>query len=594
MRRSTLIAAFSIPAAIALAAALPAFFPSARLAQLLEERLCSSRGLSCAVGTTHVSLLPWPRIVASDVTIARGGKPGVASAASVTADLSLWPLLAGQIAFSGLTLEGAEIVVDTKAVQSAEGTAIVLIEGLSAQEQRWTNLPALRVRVTGSRLTDLRGREWASEADLRIDLPGHEGGLVLNGAARWRGEIVRVTARVAKPRDLAAGGRSDILAGFTAPLLSLSVEGIATGGPLVQANGTFTASSPNPAALAAWLEENSAFLPALPFSTSGNARFSRGLAVLTMNEFSIGKTELEGNVAFRRDSQGVQLNGTLATEKLDLPLPSGESGRSFIAEGDNQFVPLLRGRPVAADLRLSAGSVTIGQTSLANVGLALIARDSKIDVVLAGADFANGRVKARLGLTLGDARTDAKLQAHFESVDLVKALAPLGAKRMNGTLTAHMQLETRGASASELLRELDGKATLIVKQGDLVGINVPEILRRIEKRPLLTALDIRGGRTPFETATATIRITNGVAELHEASIVSPATQIDLTGTLQLPERQVALKGLAAPHRAEGAALPFEIKGSFDEPAFIPDARALIRRSGAAAPFFAPATGTIAD
>lgn len=594
MRRSTLIAAFSIPAALALAAALPSFFPSARLAQVVEERLCTSRGLSCTLGSAHFSILPWPRIVASDVKVARGGKPGVASAESVTTELALWPLLTGKLAFSGITLEGAEIVVDTKAAHNAEGTAIVLIEELAAQEQRWARLPAMRVRVTGSRLIDMRGREWASDADLKIDLPGDEGGLILNGAARWRGEIVRITTRIAQPRDLASGGRSTILAGLTAPLLSVSLEGIATGGPLVQVNGTFTAVSPNPAALAAWLDENGLLLPSTPFSTNGTARFARGLAALTMNKFTIGKTELEGSVVFRSDNNGLQLIGTLATDRFDLPLPSGSSGRNFVAEGDSEFGPVLRGRPVAADLRLSAASVTIGQSSLANVGLALIARDRKIDVVLAGADFANGRVKARLGVALGDTRADAKLQAHFESVDLGKALAPFGAKRMNGTLTAHMQLETRGTSAAEFLRELDGKATLAVKQGDLVGINVPEILRRIEKRPLLTALDIRGGRTPFETATATIRIANGIAELHEASIVSPATQIDLAGTLQLPERLVALKGLAAPQRAEGAALPFEIKGSFDEPSFVPDARALIRRSGAAAPFFAPTKDSVPD
>ncbi|MBS7804305.1 AsmA family protein [Rhizobiales bacterium TNE-4] len=594
MRRSTLIAAFSIPAALALAAALPAFFPSARLAHVLEKRLCTARGISCTVETAHLSLLPWPRIVATNVTVARGDKPGLASAGRVTTDLAFWPLMTGRLAFSGLSLENAEIAVDTKAFHGSEGMAIVLIEGLSTQEQRWMHLPVAHVRVSNSRLMDLRGREWASEADIKIDLPGDKGGLALNGAARWRGETVRVTARVAQPRDLASGGRSDILAGMTTPLLSVSLEGIATGGPLMQINGTFTATSANPAALATWLDENNTLLPQTAFSTSGNARFARGLAALTMNKFTIGKTELEGNVAFRRDSKGLQLTGTLAADKLDLPLPTGPSGRAMVSEGESEFLPFLRGQPVAADVRLSAASVSVGQVALTNVGLALIARDRKIDVVLAGADFANGRIKARLGFALGDTRADAKLQAHFEAVDLVKALAPLGAKRMNGTLTAQMLLETRGNNVAEFMRELDGKATLTVKQGDLVGINVPEILRRIEKRPLLTALDIRGGRTPFETASATIRISNGVAELHEASIVSPATHIDLAGTLQLPERVLALKGLAAPNRAEGAALPFEIKGSFDEPSLIPDARALIRRSGAAAPFFAPTKGPQVD
>lgn len=580
MRRSTLIAAFAIPASLAVAAAIPAFLPSARLAHVLEKRLCRDRGLACTVGAAHLSLLPWPSISARDIKVALNGAPGVVSADRIAADLSLWPLLTGKLAFSVLAIEGADIAIDTKALHGASGTAMMLIDALATQEKRWAHLPVARVRFTKSRILDLSGREWASDAELRIDLPQGQSPLAINGAARWRGETVRITARLTQPRDLVAGGRSDVVAGFSAPLLSTSIEGIATGGPLTQLNGTFSASSPNPAALAAWLDENDILVPPFAFSTAGQARFARGLTALTMNKFTIGKTDLEGNVAFRRDSKGMQITGTLAADKLDIPL-------NAVQEGEREFVPLLQRQLIGADLRLSAATVKLGDVSLSNVGVALIARDRKLDIVLAGADYAGGRAKARLGLTAGEDRIDARLQAHLETLDLGKALAPFGTRRMNGTLSGQAQLETHGSSMPELLRALEGRANITIKQGDLVGVNVPEILRRIEKRPLLTALDIRGGRTPFETATATFKIANGVAELSDAVIVSPATQIDITGSLQLPERTMTLKGLAAPQRAEGTALPFEIKGSFEEPALIPDARALIRRSGAAAPFFAP-------
>jgi AsmA protein len=593
MRRSTLIAALTIPASLTVAAALSAYLPSQRLAHALEKRLCTDRGMICTVESAHFSIVPWPAITAQGVSVALNERPGLARAASLSAELELLPLLSGDVVISGLSIEGATIRVDAKALQGASGTAIALLDGLAAQDKRWTSLPGQRVRVTQSRLVDLQDREWAHDADLRIDLPGETGALAVNGSARWRGETVRVTARLATPRALLTGGRSDILAGFTTPLLTTSIEGTATGGPLTQINGTFTAASPNPAALAVWLDEGEWIVPPFAISTAGQARIARGMTALTMNRFTIGKTELEGNVAFRRDAQGVQITGTLAADRLDIPART-TAARAVMHEGEREFLPLVQKQFISADLRLSATQVIVGDLTFSNVGVALIARDRKVDVVLAGADFAGGRAKGRLGLTSGTGRIDARLQAHLETLDLGKALAPFGIKRMNGTLSGQAQLDARGLSMRDLMRTLEGRATFNVKQGDLVGVNVPEILRRIEKRPLLTALDIRGGRTPFETASATIRFANGIAEVTEASIVSPATQIDVTGSLQLPDRTLALKGIAAPNRAEGAALPFEIKGSFDEPALIPDARALIRRSGAAAPFFAPVKPTKLD
>lgn len=587
MRRSTLIAALALPAALAVAAAMPALFPSGRLVQALENRLCKPRGVTCQIASAHLSLLPLPQITAQDVTASLDGRPGVRRAQSVTARLALWPLLKGQLAFSSLTLEDADLAIDTKGLHGPDGTAIMLIEALSTQAKRWTDFPVHRVALNRSRLIDLQGREWADQLLLELGLPGQNDAMALNGSARWRGETVRVTARLAQPRDLANGGRSEILIGLTAPLLAVSLEGVANGGALAQVNGQFTASSANPAAMAAWFGEGEALWPSAPFATAGSARFARELVALTMNKFTIGKTQLEGNVAFRRDAKGLQLTGTLAADTLDLPLPQGTFGPRFMQEDQNEWSLFSQERPIAVDLRLSATSAKIGRIAVSNLGMALMVRDRKADLVLAGADYAGGTMKGRMSISDADGRLDLKLQGHLDAVDLARALAPFGAKRMNGTVHAHMQLETRGSSDLELWRGLDGRASLTIKQGDLVGINVPEILRRIEKRPLLTALDLRGGRTPFEQAQASLRIAQGVATISEASLVSPATLIELSGSLYLPERIIALKGLAAPNRPEGAALPFEIKGSFDEPALIPDARALIRRSGAAAPFFKP-------
>ena len=61
-----------------------------------------------------------------------------------------------------------------------------------------------------------------------------------------------------------------------------------------------------------------------------------------------------------------------------------------------------------------------------------------------------------------------------------------------------------------------------------------------------------------------------------------------TGSASIPARDLDLKGTAALVVASRAGappfeLPFIVQGSWDDPIMLPDAEALIRRSGAAAP-----------
>jgi AsmA protein len=91
----------------------------------------------------------------------------------------------------------------------------------------------------------------------------------------------------------------------------------------------------------------------------------------------------------------------------------------------------------------------------------------------------------------------------------------------------------------------------------------------------------------FDKAVGTFRINKGVAEIVDASASAPDLSIGINGTVQIAERRLALKGVAtqAPNDSKSAAeltqLPFEVIGSWDDPAIVPDTKSLIRRSGAA-------------
>ena len=57
-----------------------------------------------------------------------------------------------------------------------------------------------------------------------------------------------------------------------------------------------------------------------------------------------------------------------------------------------------------------------------------------------------------------------------------------------------------------LTRTLTGTGTLTARQGAIAGMNVEQLLKRLEQRPLSIAGDFRRGRTPFEKFNATVKI----------------------------------------------------------------------------------------
>jgi len=186
---------------------------------------------------------------------------------------------------------------------------------------------------------------------------------------------------------------------------------------------------------------------------------------------------------------------------------------------------------------------------------------------------------------------DVKCQLQLHEVDLESALGQLfGLHRIEGKGTISFTADGTGDSVLSITRTLTGTASLIGAHGALVGLNIEQLLRRLERRPLSGSGDFRNGRTPFDKLVVTAKIVQGNAKVEEMSIIGPTVKLNLTGSASIPARDLDLSGTAALVVASRAGappfeLPFIVQGSWDDPIMLPDAEALIRRSGAAAPLF---------
>jgi AsmA protein len=139
-----------------------------------------------------------------------------------------------------------------------------------------------------------------------------------------------------------------------------------------------------------------------------------------------------------------------------------------------------------------------------------------------------------------------------------------------------------------LMRTLTGTAELSARQGAISGLNVEQLLKRLEQRPLSINSDFRRGRTPFDRLIATAKIAQGKATIEDMRIEGGAIRLALGGSASIPARDLALRGTAALVSAAadarpGFELPFVVQGSWDDPIILPDAQSLISRSNAAAP-----------
>ena len=120
------------------------------------------------------------------------------------------------------------------------------------------------------------------------------------------------------------------------------------------------------------------------------------------------------------------------------------------------------------------------------------------------------------------------------------------------------------------------------------GLNVEQLLRRLERRPLSGGGEFRSGRTPYDKITVALKVNQGTVTVEDVKIEGAAVVLALAGSASIPARELDLKGtaaLVAPPKPGAAPfeLPFIVQGSWDDPIMLPDPEALIRRSGAAAP-----------
>lgn len=583
-------------------AAAPWLFSTAALRGEILGQIRAITGLAArAQGRAVFVVLPQPHINIEAIELADQSGALRVEAATLKGYLRVSSLLRGQLQIASATLEKPQMTIDLDRRPAPPDSAIgraVAAKPATAQAHA-ADETRLGVVTIVDGMARLRNGAWGQDVvvdavNLAIDWRKFGARASISGSARLKQDSATVSAVIARPADLLRGGQSHLQVTLDSPALALSADGELATSPKAQFAGRLSAAAPSLRRLA----EAAGYFVALPsplegFSFDADVNIGEPSASFSNLRLALDGNDYEGALAVLRGEGRPSLTGTLAARRMSL--------RPFLA----QLSPL-RGRDgqwshdpfdlderdhADVDLRFSAAQLSAPGVELTDAAIALMKSDRRLDVSLIEAKAGRGALKGRASFVkTSSSRLEARLSASFSGVEAASIWPDGGlAWRVSGALTGAASAQGSGSTMSELMRSLDGSGQFVLRDGDVSGVNLEAALRSIGRHPLGLPDDIRYGATGFDTASFSLRISRGVAEVAQGALKSRAANVAFGGLVDLGERTAALHGEAssAGTAQNPAQFAFDVAGPWDDLALIPDARSLIRRSDAAAPLFAP-------
>src|SRR5579871_2251097 len=565
------------------------------LRHAVEAQIRAVTGLDLAVkGSIDVSVFPGSYVSFHDVGLKGETDDPALRVDVLTANLRLLPLLLQRFEIADVMMLRPQIHVKREADGESNWTPFIqtIARTMKPGAENQVSFSEIRIQDGILSFEDVgsHSTEKLDDIDLSLAWPSISRSFAVTGQFDWRGQRIDGSISVSDFVAALSGERSGLKARLASAPLKLAFDGTVANRTSALMEGTLTIDSPSLRNALQWTGQ-------APPGAGGFGRFAlkaRANVVGASIALTNVNVELDGNVAegvMTYANNGRQmLQATLAADALDFT-PYISTFR-LLASGahdwNRQMFDLNALSTTDLDMRLSAARVTVGPSRLGRTALGANLRGGALALSVGEAQVYGGLARGSFAVSRADTSADVRAQFQFIDVDLAACVGELfGIDRLSGRGNLNVSLSASGSSPFGLAQSLDGTATLTGHDGAISGLNVEQLLRRLEKSPLSRVGTFRNGSTPYDNLTVAVKFADGTATTDDIRIEGPAARVTLTGTASVPSREYDLKGVASltPGGNGGTAfdLPFVVQGPWDDPLVFPDPESLIRRAPAAAP-----------
>jgi len=574
--------------------ALSFFIPAATVRDAVAKEIHAVTGLDPVLrGDMSVSLFPSGTVTFRNVVLGEDhhGDPGLV-ADELTARLRYFPLLAGRIEIAGVTLVRPTITVSFLPGGQSNWSGLIeaLARALQPDPERTASFSEIGIQDGTVVIHTTGGAKEATDrldgVEFQLAWPSISRSFGASGRFVWHDEPIEASFTLGDFLAALSGDRSGIKVRLAGAPVKAAFDGAMSAQPTLKIDGTLSVETPSLRDALHWTDARR-----LPFggfghfALKGHSSISGGAVSLSNVNVELDGNTAEGVITLSTDRRTVQ--GTLAADTLDVtPYVSGVHLLAANERNWDQLPITLNGFSDSdLDLRISARSVKVASAQLGRTAVAANLRGGKLDVTIGESEAFGGTAKGSVGLASANGGVAVTTRVAFMDVDLEACLAQVfGIRRLEGRGNVTLNIEGSGPSVLAVTNTLSGTASLNAHNGALAGINIEQLLRRLERRPLSGNGDFRSGRTPFDQLVLTLKIEQGQVSVDDMHLTGPTVRLSVGGQVSVPTRDLDLKGvatLASNETANEFDLPFVVQGPWDDPIMLPDAQSLMRRSGAA-------------
>ena len=331
---------------------------------------------------------------------------------------------------------------------------------------------------------------------------------------------------------------------------------------------------------------------------TGAADIRAGASALMINNLSgtIGAGKVNGWASV--DVSGKPLvKADFDVQRLDIAVSRGAAGAaSGSASGETrprasqpwsgEAVRLVGLNYLDADVQFSAAALNIGALRLTPVAVHATLANGVLNAAMSRSGVYGGQVE-------GTASVDASgdIPAHTVRIDLaeVRALPLLSDvadfNALDGRLQAKIDVRAAGASGRDVMSSLSGSTDVRIQDGQILGINVPQMIRTLTAQTLTGWQDNRTASTDLSDFSARFQIEGGRATTANLRLLGPLVRVTGSGTVDLaaqtlqfkldPKLVASLEGQGGAADPLGFGVPVNLEGSWSDPRIYPDVAGIL-------------------
>lgn len=565
-----------------------------QIAKQTKERL----GREVAInGPVSINLFPTLSVSASDVHVAnpRGfSKPDFASMGSLRVGVKFLPLLSRKVEVSEFILEQPKILLETSKsgkvnwMIGTKGNAPAPKNKKGGFSRTSGALPEVSLGkvkiVSGQAIWNDRAsghREEIDNINMSLSMPTLDSATHMKGSFIRGGTLYDVSAGLGSPKAFLDGQQTETDFSVSSSLFNVQFGGNFLKGKELAAAGKMNLIVPSLRKLA---EANGSKMGGAAdtfarFAAKGDVKVSPRNIRFTNAKLNFDKLSGTGSFDVNLGRNKPKITGNLNMDSLDVTpyMPPPPPAGAKIPPWSTDTFDLRA-------LKAANGNFTVSTPSMKVRNIEFGPTDMKATLI-------NGRLQANLnktsayggtgtGVVVVNGRGKTPSFALKGEMTGVKALPLFTAiakfKRLTGTGEINLDVLTVGNSPKALMQGLTGSASMQLKDGAIVGVNLGAVLRSATAYLANGALPEKLSsteNTDFTNLSGTFKLANGVAKNTDMQMLGPLVRVTGNGVVDFgnqtvdyhlnPKAVASVKGQGGKADLQGFGAPFRISGSWN-------------------------------